>query len=78
MRELFVGILISLLFIGYGIFGFGKFAKRMSLIEAAIVFITTLVVCLVLKRPDILEITILLFIVLSVLIDMIIENIRQK
>lgn len=78
MRELFIGIFISLLFFGYGICGVGKFAKRMSLIESIIVFITTLVVCLIFKRPDVLEITIMFFIALSVLIDVVVENIKHK
>ncbi len=72
MRELIIGIFIALLCLVYGICGYGKFAKKMARIDSIVIFIITLVVCLIFKRPDMLKNSILLGITFVMLIDLII------
>ena len=72
MRELMIGIFLALLCGGYGIWGYGKFAKKMARIDSIIIFIITMVVCLIFNRPDVLKYSILLGVTLVALIDSII------
>lgn len=78
MRELIIGIIISLLLVTYGIFGKSKSIKKLSLIDSALVLIISVLVCMILKRPDVLEVSIFLVIALTVMIDTIVENIKKN